>query len=51
MKKKYIPYSKKAFAYGDIFSKSKTKMDKDKKEDFKMEIVRKFWLSHSNCHV
>ena len=28
-----------AFDYGNIFSKSKTNMDKNKKENFRMEIV------------
>ena len=30
-----------AFDYGNIFSKSKTNTDKDKKEIFRMEIVKK----------
>ena len=30
-----------AFDYGNIFSKSKTSTDKDKKEIFRMEIVKK----------
>ena len=34
-----------AFGYGNIFSKSKTNMDKDKKEKFRMEIVKKAWFS------
>ena len=30
-----------AFDLGSMFSKSKTKMDEDKKENFRMEIVKK----------
>ena len=30
-----------AFDFGSMFSKSKTKMDEDKKENFRMEIVKK----------
>ena len=33
-----------AFDYGNIFSKSKTNMDEDKKENFRMEIVKKAWF-------
>ena len=30
-----------AFVYGNIFSKSKTNMDDDKNENFRIEIVKK----------
>ena len=30
-----------AFNYGDIFSKNKTNVDEGKKENFRMEIVKK----------
>ena len=30
-----------AFNFGNIFSKSKTNMDEDKKERFRIEIVKK----------
>ena len=33
-----------AFDYGNIFSKPKTNMDKDKKEIFRMEIVKKGFI-------
>ena len=33
------------FDFGNIFSKSKINMDEDKKENFRMEIVRKVWFS------
>ena len=33
-----------AFDYGNIFSKSKTNMDEDKKEFFRMKIVKKSWF-------
>ena len=34
----------KAFDFGDTFSNSKTNMDEDKKEIFRMEIVKKAWF-------
>ena len=34
-----------AFDLGNIFLKSKTKMDEDKKENFRMEIVKKALFS------
>ena len=30
-----------AFDFGNIFSKSKTDMDEDKKQKFRMEVVKK----------
>ena len=32
---------RKTFDFGKTFSKSKTNMDEDKKENFRMEIVKK----------
>ena len=31
--------------HGNLFLKSKTNMDKDLKEQFRMEIVKKTWFS------
>ena len=36
-----IPIFAKAFDFGNIFSKSKTNIDEDKKENFRMEVVKK----------
>ena len=34
----------KTFDYGNIFSKSKTNMDEEKKGNFRTEIVKKAWF-------
>ena len=60
---KYIPNSKNAsndsntcisiFDYGNIFLKSKTNVDEDKKENFRMKTVKKRpgFCNDSICHV
>ena len=40
-----IPTFAYAFDFGNIFSKSKTNIDEDKKENFRMEFVKKAWFS------
>ena len=61
--KNYIPYSKtnqamiriyaKELNFGNIFSKSKTNMNEDKEENFRMEIVKKRlgFCNDSICRV
>ena len=33
-----------AFDFGNIFSESKTNIDEDKKQNLRMEVVKKAWL-------